>query len=66
LYAQPYFFRGVIKDEQQGIITNARIIQLSTGLLFRTSEQGTFSIPSVALIDSFQFYLNKFLPLTTQ
>ena len=66
LYAQPYFFRGVIKDEQQGIITNARIIQLSTGLLFRTSEQGTFSIPSVALIDSFQFYLDGFMPLTAR
>lgn len=66
LYAQPYLFRGVVKDEQQGIITNARIIQLSTGLLFKTSEQGTFSIPSVALIDSFQFYLDGFLPLTAR
>ncbi len=66
LFAQPYTFRGVIKDEQQGIIPNARILQLSTGLIFRSGEQGTFAIPSVTGIDSFQFYLEGFLPLTAR
>jgi len=66
LSAQTYYFRGVIKDEQQAIIPLVRIIQLSTGQLFRCNEQGTFSIASSAPVDSFQFYLEGYLPLTAQ
>ena len=63
LSAQSYLFRGVIKDEQQGILPNVRIIQLSTGLLFRSNDQGTFGISSVGSLDSFQFYLEGYQPI---
>ena len=66
LFAQPFYFRGVIKDEQQQVLPNVPIIQLSTGSLFRSSEQGTFEIVSTSPIDSFQFYLDGFLPLVAR
>lgn len=66
LPAQSFTYRGVIKDEQRSILPNVRIIQLSTGLLFRTNEMGTFSIPSATEVDSFQFSFDGYMPLTAQ
>ncbi|MEN9497716.1 MAG: hypothetical protein RL750_615, partial [Bacteroidota bacterium] len=66
LTAQTYTFRGVVKDEQSLIVPNVRILQLSTGQLYRTSEQGTFSILSSTAVDSFQFYLDGFQALTAK
>lgn len=66
LSAQNYYFRGLVKDEQSLVVPNVRIIQLSTGQLFRTSEQGTFAIVSSSAVDSFQFYLDGYLPLTAR
>jgi Ca-activated chloride channel family protein len=56
----------VVKDEQSLIVPNVRILQLSTGQLYRTSEQGTFSILSSTAVDSFQFYLDGFQALTAK
>lgn len=64
LSAQSFTFRGVIKDDHRSLLTNVRIVQLSTGLLFRSSEQGTFSITSATAVDSFLFYLDGYIPLT--
>lgn len=66
LFAQTFYFRGVIKDEQQQVLPNVPIIQLSTGSLFRSGEQGTFEIVSASPVDSFQFYLDGFLPLVAR
>ncbi len=64
LQAQQFYFRGVVKDEQGSIIPNVRIIQLSTGLLFRSGSQGTFGVVSANTIDSFLFHLEGFQSLT--
>ncbi len=66
LFAQTYYFRGVIKDEQQNILSHVPIIQLSTGTLFRSGELGTFEIVSTSPVDSFHFYLDGFLPLVAR
>lgn len=42
------------------IIPNVRIIQRSTGLLFQSGLQGTFSVGSTTSIDSFLFHIEGF------
>lgn len=64
LQAQQFYFRGVVKDEQGSILSNVRIIQLSTGLLFRSGSQGTFGVVSAIAVDSFLFNLEGFQPFT--
>ncbi len=64
LSAQSFTFRGVIKDEQSLVLTHVRIVQLSTGMIFRPNEQGTFAIGSELAVDSFLFYSDGYLPLT--
>jgi len=66
LFAQPFYFRGVIKDDQQNILPNVSITQLSTGSFFRSSEFGTFEIVSSFPVDSFQFFLDGFIPMVAK
>lgn len=64
LSAQAITFRGIIKDEHSLVLSNVRIVQLSTGMIFRSNEQGTFAINSEVTVDSFLFFLEGFAPLT--
>lgn len=57
LQAQQFYFRGVVKDELGSVLPNVRIIQLSTGLMFRSGSLGTFGVVSNTTVDSFLFNL---------
>jgi Ca-activated chloride channel family protein len=62
LSAQHFYFRGLVRDEKEVILPNVRIVQQSTGMVFRSGAEGTFGIPSTTARDSFFFYLEGFAP----
>lgn len=47
-----YYMRGEVKDENNTILPNSKIIQLSTGYVYYTGSSGGFGIVSTQLEDS--------------
>lgn len=60
LYGQPYYLRGVVQDEKGIPLQNVKIIELSTGLVYRTGVYGSFGIVCNNPTDSLSFSLEGY------
>lgn len=60
LFAQAYYLRGEVKDENGNILQNVKIIQEHTGYVYKTGTTGGFGITVYKQIDSFTFKIDGF------
>ena len=60
VFAQQFYVRGEIRDEEGNILQNVSILQHKTGYVFRSGTSGTFGIVSNYQIDSFSFFLDGY------
>jgi Ca-activated chloride channel family protein len=58
--AQDFYIRGETRDEAGNILQNVKVLQQTTGLIFRTGSYGTFGITSKQRIDTLFFSLDGY------
>jgi len=58
--AQDFYIRGETKDEAGNILQNVKIVQQTTGLIFRTGSYGTFGITGKTRPDTLLFSLDGY------
>lgn len=58
--AQQYYIRGEARDESGNILQNVKILQHTTGLVFRTGSYGTFGVISNYRPDTLLFSLDGY------
>lgn len=63
VWAQQYYIRGEVKDEEGNILPNVAILQRSTGYIFHSGARGTFGITSRLHMDTLIFTFNGFQQL---
>lgn len=62
VFAQQHYIRGEVKDESGYPLPNVKIIQHTTGYVFRSGDEGTFGIISNQQVDTFSFSLYGYQP----
>jgi len=60
VFSQDYYIRGETRDEAGNILQNVKILQQTTGLIFRSGSYGTFGITTKNKPDTFLFSLDGF------
>jgi Ca-activated chloride channel homolog len=60
LFAQQFYIRGEVKDESGNVLQNVKILQLTTGYVFKSGSEGTFGIVSKQQVDTFSFSLDGY------
>lgn len=60
LQAQDYYIRGETRDEAGNILQNVKILQHTTGLIYRSGSYGTFGIATKLRPDTFLFSLDGY------
>lgn len=60
VFSQDYYIRGETRDEAGNILQNVKILQQTTGLIFRSGSYGTFGITTKNRPDTFLFSLDGF------
>lgn len=58
--SQPYYLRGVVRDDKGTTLQNVKILELGTGLVYRTGVYGTFGIVSNNKTDTLSFSLDGY------
>lgn len=60
---QQFYLRGEVKDESGNQLQNVRILQFSTGYIYKSGSSGSFGITTSQRIDTFSFshdgYISK-------
>jgi Ca-activated chloride channel homolog len=59
-----FYLRGEVRDEKNTPLTNAKIIQHSTGYIYYSGSSGSFGIVSPSKFDSLTISLDGYHPLT--
>ncbi len=54
-WCQQFYLRGEVKDESGNPLQNVRILQLSTGYVYKSGSSGSFGITVSQRIDTFSF-----------
>jgi Ca-activated chloride channel family protein len=60
VFSQDHYIRGETRDEAGNILQNVKILQQTTGLIFRSGSYGTFGITTKNRPDTFLFSLDGF------
>ena len=60
VFCQEYYIRGEVRDEAGNILQNVKIIQQTTGLIFRSGSYGTFGVLSKQKPDTLDFSLDGY------
>ncbi|MCZ2460904.1 MAG: VWA domain-containing protein [Chitinophagales bacterium] len=58
--SQPYYLRGVVRDDKGTVLQNVKILELGTGLVYHTGVYGTFGIVSNSKTDTLSFSLDGY------
>lgn len=56
-FAQQYYIRGEVKDESGNPLQNVKILQYTTGYVYKSGNEGVFGIISRQQVDTFSFSL---------
>ncbi|MBK6378212.1 MAG: von Willebrand factor type A domain-containing protein [Chitinophagaceae bacterium] len=60
VFAQQFYARGEVKDENGNVLQNVTILQHKTGYVFRSGSSGTFGIVANQQVDTFSFFLEGY------
>lgn len=60
VYSQQFYIRGEVKDEKGNTLQNVKIIEVSTGFVYRTGVYGSFGIVTNLQVDTLSFSLDGF------